>query len=381
MKRAKKLLALALALVMSTAVLTGCGEKKEETPAAPAASAAASAAVSTPAEPIDVPTSGQNVVQTAVTLVAGEKLNIWSDLGLNVTRTHYVSGPPQLEANPAGDWDIGWIGATAAINGILNYDMKVIGLSGYDYSNIAFVRADSDIAKAGDQGVAGTWGTAAEWKGKDIIVGVGTVCYCDLMLTLNSLGLTDEDVNIINMDISTGYQAFLAGEGDVFFSCSTYTTSLQNESNFVAIHSMKDMDAGMAGNLIANGEYLAENEDTAVTYLVGALEVLMWLNDQANQEQGAEWFAEVMLDEFGVETTQEDAVANMKLIGFRDLSFYEGLCETGDDGLTGLQREFAKFFDYHVTMGSYEESQREQVLEAVDCSYLAKALEIYKANH
>ncbi|MBQ8390454.1 MAG: hypothetical protein IJX52_05685, partial [Oscillibacter sp.] len=78
---------------------------------------------------------------------------------------------------------------------------------------------------------------------------------------------------------------------------------------------------------------------------------------------------------------QEDAVANMQLIGFRDLAFYEGLCETGDDGLTGLQREFAKFFDYHVTMGSYEESQREQVLEAVDCSYLAKALEIYKANH
>ncbi|MEI3362102.1 MAG: hypothetical protein V8R75_05730 [Oscillospiraceae bacterium] len=87
---------------------------------------------------VDVPTSGQDVVQTAVTLIAGKKLGIWEKLGLNVTRTHYVSGPPQLEANPAGDWDIGWIGATAAITGVFNYDMKVICLSGFDYSNMAF---------------------------------------------------------------------------------------------------------------------------------------------------------------------------------------------------------------------------------------------------
>ena len=77
MKRAKKLLALALALVMSTAVLTGCGEKKEEAPAAPAASASTSAAVSAPAEMIDLPTSGQNVVQTAVPLIAGEQMGTW----------------------------------------------------------------------------------------------------------------------------------------------------------------------------------------------------------------------------------------------------------------------------------------------------------------
>ena len=60
-----------------------------------------------------------------------------------MTRTHYVSGPPQLEANPSGDWDIGWIGAPAAITGVLTYNMKVISLSGYDYSNKAFCRADS----------------------------------------------------------------------------------------------------------------------------------------------------------------------------------------------------------------------------------------------
>lgn len=34
---------------------------------------------------VDVPTSGQNVVQTAVPLIAGEQLGTWEKLGLNVT--------------------------------------------------------------------------------------------------------------------------------------------------------------------------------------------------------------------------------------------------------------------------------------------------------
>ncbi len=384
----KRYWALMLAVVMTVSLLSGCGGKQDsEEPVTqvqenPEEKQEENTETSdTPMELVDLPTSGQNVVQTAVTLIAGEQLGTWEKMGLNVTRTHYVSGPPQLEANPSGDWEVGWIGATAAINGILNYDMKIIGLSGYDYSNMAFVRADSDIATAGDCGVPGTFGTAENWKGKDILVGVGTVNYCDLMLTLDALGLTADDVNIINMDISTGYQAFITGEGDIYFPSSTYTTALQNDDAYVCVHTMEGMDAGMAGNIIANQEFLEENEDVVVTYLAGALEVLLWLNDEANQEQAAEWFSQVMLDEFGVETTLEEAKANMGLVGFRDLAFYEGLCEVGEDGLTGLQREFGKFFDYHVTMGSYEATQKDTVLEAVDTTYLEKAIELYKSNN
>lgn len=385
----KRYWALLLTVALSVSLLSGCGSGKKTEEPVPSAQGSAEEEVGeepeaepeAPTELIALPTSGQNVVQTAVTLIAGEQLGTWKNLGLDVTRTHYVSGPPQLEANPSGDWEIGWIGATAAINGVLNYDMKVIGLSGYDYSNMAFVRADSDIAAAGDCGVAGTLGTAENWKGKDILVGVGTVNYCDLMLTLDALGLTADDVNIINMDISTGYQAFITGEGDIYFPSTTYTTALQNDDAYVCVHTMEGMDAGMAGNIIANREFLDENEDVVVTYLEGALEVLLWLNDEANQEQAAEWFSQVMLDEFGVEITLEEAKANMKLVGFRDLDFYEGLCEVGSDGLTGLQREFGKFFDYHVTMGSYEADQKDTILEAVDATYLEKAIELYKANH
>lgn len=146
MKR-RLILILVLAMVASLfAACSGGSTTVAPTTSSPTSQAGETTTVTTTAAPlINLPTSGQNVVQTAVTLVAGEKLGTWANLGLNVTRTHYVSGPPQLEANPAGDWDIGWMGATAVINGTLNYDMIIVGLSGYDYSNMGFARADDTI--------------------------------------------------------------------------------------------------------------------------------------------------------------------------------------------------------------------------------------------
>ena len=333
------------------------------------------------ADGTELPTSGQNVVQTAVPLIAGEKMGIWADLGLDVTRTHYVSGPPQLEANPAGDWNIGWIGAPAAITGILAYNMKVISLSGFDYSNKAFCRADSALAKAAEGPIPETLGNAEDWKGLTILVGRGTVCDADLMFMLDKLGLTEDDVEIVNSDIDKGYQAFISGSADVYFTSGTYTTMLEEDASFVCCHTMGGMDAAMAGNIICEADWLAKNEDTVVKYLEGALEVLLWCADEANLQQGADWFAEVMLDEFGAETTPEAALASEKMTKFYDLDFYESLCEVEENGLTKMQNTFGTFFDIQVAIGNRNAEDRDTIVGAVDCSYLAKAIELYKELH
>lgn len=380
----KKITALVLALCMVLS-LCACGGSGTTQSSAPAASSSGETSEgsesSAPVELIDLPTSGQNVVQTAVPLIAGEQLGTWEKLGLNVTRSHYVSGPPQLEANPSGDWDIGWIGAPAAITGVLTYNMKVISLSGYDYSNKAFCRADSPLAKAAEGPISETLGTADDWKGLTILVGRGTVLDADMMFMLDKLGLTEDDVNIVNSDLDKSYQAFISGSADVIFVSGTYTTMLEEDPNYVCCHTMGGMNAAMAGNIIAEADWLAENEDTVVKYLEGALEVLLWLSDDANQEQGAEWFSQVMLEEFGTETTVEAALASEKMTKFHDLSFYEDLCKVQDNGLTGMQNEFGTFFDIQVAIGNRDAADRDAVINAVDCTYLEKAIELYKSTH
>ncbi len=368
MKRTKKLLSLILVLALVLGMMVGCGGGEAEEPADDGAL-------------IALPTSGQNVVQTAVPLIAGEQMGTWENYGLDVTRTHYVSGPPQLEANPSGDWNIGWIGAPAAITGTLAYNMKIINMSGFDYSNQAFCRADSALAKAAEGPIPETLGTAEDWKGLTILVGRGTVLDADMMFMLDKLGLTEDDVNIVNSDIDKAYQAFISGSADVIFVSGTYTSELAANPDYVCCHTMGGMDAAMSGNILAEGEWLAENEETVVNYLAGALEILMWLNDEANQEQGAKWFSQVMLDEFGTEVSEEAALASQKLTKFEPLEFYEGLCEVEENGLTGMQNLFGTYFDIQVAIGNRDAADRETVVNAVDCSYLEKAIELYKTNN
>ena len=193
--------------------------------------------------------------------------------------------------------------------------------------------------------------------------------------------LTEDDVNIVNSDIDKGYQAFISGSADVIFVSGTYTTMLEADSAYTCCHTMGGMDAAMAGNIIGEAGWLAENEDTVVKYLEGSLEVLMWLNDNANQEQGAEWFSQVMLDEFGTETTVEAALASEEMTKFNDLSFYEELCKVQENGLTGLQNAFGTFYDIQVAIGNRDAADRDAVLAAVDASYLEKAIAMYKELH
>ena len=109
--------------------------------------------------------------------------------------------------------------------------------------------------------------------------------------------------------------------------------------------------------------------------------IIICLNDEANQEQGAKWFSQVMLDEFGTEVSEEAALASQKLTKFEHLEFYEGLCEVEENGLTGMQNLFGTYFDIQVAIGNRDAADRETVVNAVDCSYLEKAIELYKTNN
>jgi hypothetical protein len=234
---------------------------------------------------------------------------------------------------------------------------------------------------AGNRGVPGTLGTAAEWRGRTILVPFGTVTFANAMIALAGLGLTPADVNLVNMDPSPGLQAFLGGQGDIYFASSTFASTLAARPGFVVVNTMQGMDAGMAGNIIVGRDYLTQNEDILVTYLEGALELMFWLGNPANINQTAEWFITVMREEFGIAMTHEEAVTNIRQIGFRDIAFYEYLVARGSDGLTGLQREFRKFFEYHVIAGIQVAENWNLIRDSIDARFLERALANYKARH
>jgi sulfonate transport system substrate-binding protein len=382
----KKTLALLLAMLIAVSVLGSCGTNSSGPVAAASdkASAGTSSGAAQNAQLFEIKSSGQSSIQSSMPIVAGQNKGIFEKYGITVPPAlYYNSGPPQLEAQPGGDWDIGWMGFTATITGIMKYDMSAICLSGFDETDMIIAREDSDIYAAGLSNISGaetTYGTAELWKGKSIIVQAGTVAYCNLLLTLKALGLTVDDVTIINMDPAQGQTAFMAGQGDLWVPVGIYSVNALNKG-YVAVSTMKGLGANMPAAIIASKEYLKEHETEVVEYLAAVLESVAYVKDEANKEQEGEWYIQFMHDEFGVDYDKDTASAIIDLCDFRDLDFYESLCAAGSDGKTGMQTECAKFFDNHVLVGLTEEKNRDTVLGACDPSYLAKAIELYKQKN
>jgi len=406
----KRTIAMLLVFLLVIAISAGCNGGSSTTPppasssappasssAPPPSSAPASSPANTPAAPSDntpeassgvtydtttlVKASGQSIAQCCIPLVAGRELGFFAKYGLETNDLYYNGGPPQLEANPTGDWNIGWIGVTAGINGVLKFDMSVVGLSGFDTGDKILARADSDIYKYGPgniQGAADLYGTPELWKGKTIISSVGTVVYCDLLTTLDRLGLTVDDINLINMDNASAYAAFRSGEGDLLATSSSWAVDLLKDDNIVVVNTLSGMGANMPGTIMVDNKYLKANEDLVVRYLAASLEALLYANDRSNLDQEAAWYQQTMSDEFGTTMDLDTARANVALADFRDLSFYEDLCKTDANGKTGLQNYYEKFYDNHTLIGIAEESNKDTVIAACDASYLAKAIDLYK---
>ena len=106
-------------------------------------------------EPLDTPVT-LNVAQLANTLphlptyIAQQKG--WLEaVGIQVNSVVFKNGPAMMEAVGAGSWDCGSTGIGGVITGVLNQDIKVIGVAARDEGGFQafFARPDSPIVQAG----------------------------------------------------------------------------------------------------------------------------------------------------------------------------------------------------------------------------------------
>ncbi len=138
--------------------------------------------------------------------------------GLEVESLMFVSGNTQNEALGADEWEVGVTGLPPAIFGGVSYGLKIIGFSVDDTVSPRFyVRPDSDIltVQGAVEGCPDIYGNADTWRGKQIICPTATSSHLMLVVVLEKLGLTEQDVEIVHMEPSQALAAFKAGEGDV----------------------------------------------------------------------------------------------------------------------------------------------------------------------
>ena len=239
----KKLIALLLAMTMLFA-LAACGSQAapdaETQPAADAEPAAeAPAEAKTPAEKIPLKISHHPYLHGLPSTYAEE--NGLYD-GFDYTIDYYSGGPVQNEAIASGAWEVGTTGVAGAVLGVTGYNMKVLGVA-YDEASVtdAWCRADSPLASA-ERDEAGVLGTADDWKGLTVLIATGTNTHMTLIAILEHLGLTEDDVNIVDCSsVPNVYTAFVAGEGDVAFVWAPYGYSLEEDAQYVKVANLQNL--------------------------------------------------------------------------------------------------------------------------------------------
>ncbi len=362
----KRALALLLALTLIFAV-TACS--KQSTHTQPTGESTADAANNgqngTPSE-TEAPTdalmpltiSHQASIHSLPSYIA-DKEGVFEKNGLDVNILYFTSGPPQTEALGADEWDVGCIGSPPTIAANLAYNMKIIGVSVEDTVALSFwCRNNSDIAQYGDPDGDGIVGNADTWRGKTILCPLVTSWHFVLIATLNKLGLTEDDVNIIDMDASQAYTAMQAGQGDICALGFPNYILAENE-DWTCCATGASGGESMPTVLVASEKAIAEKPEAILAWLHSYYEICDKYVD--DNDKLTEYFLEMQLDQ-GSDVDASQAAIQVGKHTLPTLEYAWSLFK-GTPGEREIDHVIYNIVDFYIAQGRYESGDKDTLIK------------------
>jgi len=379
----KKITAIVLVaiLVVSLAACSG-GSQSSSTPAATAFSTEGTAATTSAGEAQNPAAQTEKVtirlatinagVMTASTLYAQEH-GYFDEAGLALDIIPFNTGSEMFEAIPSGEWDITLIGASIT-TAIAGYDIKIIGQVNWDdYAVECYVRPDSEIAQAGQGHIDGfpdIYGTPEMWKGKTIITPAASTAHNMVVRTLNAMGLTENDVNIVGMDIATGLTAFKSGQGDmlaVWFP-SSYAS---RADGYVAASSCYAVNMHLPFYVACTEDFYENHADLAQKFMEVTFRGLA--ESEANPEETTEYYYEFCV-EAGSSLDYDNVLdfITIKAETNPSLNLDQQLAKftVGADGSSAAIEEINEVFDFYIAQGRFTEEDKTKTEDSISASIL-----------
>lgn len=316
----KKLIIIVLVLCLVFSLLSGCGSKKEE----------------------ELPILRVAVLPfyfcTPAYYVSEQGLDVAN--GFKIQFETYPMGGPLLEALPANEWDISFIG-TAGVYGVANQGIMPISQIMYAAAGSgAFIRPDSDEAAVKDEIAPGVYGNAETLRGSKVLVPLGSLDHFTVALWMKAAGLTTDDYEVVHMDTNaTSYQAFQVGEGDITsLSPPIYTDA--NKAGYIMAADMKLLGLEYIDCIYANPSTYDKQKDIIAKFIKLEAEAQdMFFNDK---DMAAEWGLKYLKDANGIDTTKEVVMIEVMQRPFVTIAELKAL---KDDTLAKPLRGVCEFFE------------------------------------
>lgn len=362
----KKVLATALAciLLFSLAACGGGGATSSvasgSEPAQPAASSEAASEASGGEEatgelrPLRIACMPHN---HGLPVYIAQQEGLFEEAGIDAEVQIYNSGPPMNEALGAGEWDVGIIGPVPAIAGGVAYDTNLIAFAADDTMAVNYwVRPDSEIASINGQ-VADSpdiLGDADSWRGKTILCPLATGAHFMLVATLNKLGLTEDDVDIIPMDVPQAFTAFKSGQGDIVALWDPQSTAAKDEG-WVMVSSGPASGQEMYIVIVASEDAMQNQQAELKDFLKVFYGVTETYKD--DKESYFNYLKEFQTEN-GLDVTDEMV---QKVVDERPLPTLEDQKElwAGEPGSRKADIIMNNIMDYFIGQGSYEPEDKE----------------------
>lgn len=363
MKKRILALAVALCIVFSMAACSSA-PAKEDTPAT--GSAPATVAAPAAEEKPSLKISGHPYIHALPNYYA-DLNGMYNEVFEEYTIDMYANGPVQNEAIASGAWEVGTTGLAGLVLGAVGYDLKAIGIAAGDtLTTDIWVRPDSPLAKC-EPDENGVRGTADDWRGLTYLCVSTHLSELVLGHALEYLGLTFDDISMINTDAANCFTAYKAGEGDVTVLVSPYGYRGEDEG-WVKICSAEMLGLNMPCIICATDETIKEKPEVVQLWL----ETFQTAADQMNadKESTVEIYKEFSTGE-GIVVTDESAAKEVENRPFPTREEQKAVCQIGENGKSELEQILLDYAEYMKDAGKITEEDYQHLLEnsMVDTSF------------
>lgn len=366
----KKIIAMLLAAIMVFTLCACGGSAPKETPAEAPVENKEAAPADAAAEPVTIRVAGLNQ-QLSLPLWYIHEQGWDVENGFNLEMTVFAQGSGINEALGSGLVDVFTIGA-AGISSCCVYDAVYL----YSHENSGagqnfMVRADSDVAKVSGElsEFPKVLGSAETISGKKFLLPMGTAAQILVDVYLQQFGLTEDDVTLVNMNDDAAYQAFVSGEAD-FAKTSYPTADSYDTEKYVVACGMDSLNVPYYDNVLCSREFFedATKHDALVSFVVQMIRVAETFRDE-------ELLMQAMLDYYTFCGVTVDADAIMHQVLERPYFTYEELCNTDTSS------SFKLIADFYEQVENISAEDHAKVMENMDTTILAEALEAYAAAY
>lgn len=282
--------------------------------------------------------------------------------GIDFHMLYFNSGMAELQALPAGQWQVGEIGGVPHIYGALRYGALCVGLGDQEaWANAVFVRPNSPIlkVKGWNKKYPNVYGSPSSVKGKTMLVTTISSAHYAMSSWLHVFGLKDKDVVIKNMDQSSIVAAFKAGIGNTACLWAPYIwTAINNGWKEVA--NVHDCHRGLPITFIVDKKFAAQHPQIVVKWMAIMFRAIDKIAKEGATPENIALYKRFYKDWAGIDYTNEDVKRDIQIHPVFTLQQQLKMFSTAN-GESNVQRQERLIAEFLRVNGKLTDAQYKEV--------------------